>query len=225
MASDSFTSLSTAHGRPPLELTAMQGLPPQAAACQAWRLASGWLCLGPVQAQQDGAAVHGVARAGDWVCVPDAHVAVWALVPSVLNPLPLPTTQTGWQALVAQLCTQQCRQAADLAAMRTGPATDRVRRMLLMLAGPGQTWPALPSLRAMSQLVDAAPETVSRVVSALRHSRLLDGGRRAPATATVGAQPLAALALPRGLTRSEAAPRRARLQALKNATIQTGLSA
>jgi hypothetical protein len=184
---------------------------------QTWRLLSGLLCLGPIHAIQAAAPVHGVAGPGDWVCLPHTGVTAWALVPSELSPLQAPTAPADWQALLMQLCTQQCRQAADLATMRTGPAADRVRHLLRLLAARGEPLPALPSLRAMSQLVDAAPETVSRVVSALRQLHMLGEGRHDSHAPAIETAPQAACALPKGLTRSEAAPRRARLQALQSA--------
>lgn len=199
-----------------LHLAPMQTLPAQQTGYHAWRVESGLLCLGPTQALQAAAPVYGVARPGDWICLPDPGVTAWALVPAVLGPRQAPHSQADWQALLAQLCVQQCRQAADLAAMRTGPAADRVRHLLLLLAPCGEPLPDLPPLRAMSQLVDAAPETVSRVVSALRQLHLLAQRRRSSAhTPAIDTAPLGARALPKGLTRSEGAPRRARLQALR----------
>jgi len=196
----------------------MQTLPARQAGDHAWRVESGLLCLGPTQAppaSQAAAPVYALARPGDWVWLPDPGVTAWALVPAVLGPRQPPQSQPDWQALLAQFCAQQCRQAADLAALRTGAAADRVRHLLLMLAPQGEPLPDLPPLRAMSQLVDAAPETVSRVVSALRQLHLLAGRRRSVQTPVVDSTPLVARALPKGLTRSEGASRRARLQALR----------
>ena len=208
------------HGDGPssLQLAAMQTLP-DLPASPPWRLESGLLCLGPCQATQTAAPVYGIASAGDWVCVPPAGVTAWALLPSVLSARAVPASVAGWQALLAQLSAQHCRQAAGLAAMRTGPAADRVRHLLLLLARPGAAMPSLPPLRAMAQLVDAAPETVSRVVSALRQLQMLDGRPGGGASAHTGGERLAARTLPTGLTRSAAATRHARLQTLQGAAL------
>jgi hypothetical protein len=214
-----------AEQRPSLQLAPNQMLPGHAADCRAWRVESGLLCLGPTPTPQAAAPVYGVARPGDWVCLPHAGVSAWALVPSSLSPQQAPQAQADWHALLVQICAQQCRQAAELAAMRTGPAADRVRHLLLMLAPHGEPMPDLPPLRAMSQLVDAAPETVSRVVSALRQLHLLAGKRSVGPAPATDAVPLSARALPKGLTRSEGAPRRARLLALQSATVAAAWAA
>lgn len=213
-----------AEGPPSVQLAAMQALPDLGAASPPWRLDSGLLCLGPCQAMQTAAPVYGIASAGDWVCVPPAGVTAWALLPSVLSACDVPASGAGWQALLAQLSAQHCRQAADLAALRTGPAADRVRHLLLLLARPGAALPGLPPLRAMAQLVDAAPETVSRVVSALRQLQLLEGSRRGATSVNAGGDRLAARALPTGLTRSAAATRHARLQTLQGAALSSPLA-
>lgn len=113
------------------------------------------------------------------------------------------TTTPRVHAQLMRASREQRRRAADLAALRTGPAADRVRHLLLMLAAPDAPPQRLPSLRVMSSLVDMAPETVSRVVSALRQLRLLDGGPpEAGRRACQSARQLAVRPLPAGLSSS-----------------------
>ena len=165
------------------------------------------------------AAVYGLAAPGDLVGLPaaPADACAWALVPCVLQAWDGPATPHEWPAVLQRLCTQHWRQAAERAQLRSGGVADRVRQLLLLLARGGHADGPLPSLRAMSQLVDAAPETVSRVLGALRELDLLQtapGGRRQGGCRAT--PQLASCALPAGLTGSNAIPRRARLQALRN---------
>jgi hypothetical protein len=203
-------------------LPAGQALPRHHAAtdgsCQAWTLVSGLLCLGPGHPVQAAATVYAVARPGDLVGLPaaPADACAWALVPCMLQTWSAPVDAAGWPGVLQRLCTQQWRQAADLAQVRQGAVADRVRHLLLLLARAGPGTAPLPSLRAMSQLVDAAPETVSRVLSALRELELLQTAPGARRHSACRATPqLASCALPSGLTGSDAIPRRARLQALR----------
>ena len=103
---------------------------------------------------------------------------------------------------------QQIARAADMVALRTGSAPERVRRLLLMLAPPGahggQDGPAdhvLPRIKDIAAIVDTAPETVSRVISSLRRSQVLNG--RHARFARFDPDQLAHCTLPAGMTRSD----------------------
>lgn len=82
-------------------------------------------------------------------------------------------------AAISAALTQACCRAADLIALRTGPATERVRQLLLLLSCKGRAGadgPAhieLPRLRNIAAIVDAAPETVSRILSTWRRDSML----------------------------------------------------
>lgn len=197
-------------------LRAGERVPPPDNTHLGWRVASGLICQGPACVSEGLArAVHALAQAGDLIlpCGPDS--AASALMPSVLLPLQEPQTPEAWRTLLACTGSQQRRQAADLTALRTGPAADRVRHLLLMVAAPDAPPQTLPSLRSMAALLDIAPETVSRVLSALRQMRLLDGGPPdAPRRACQSARQLTARPLPAGLTSSQAVRRPPRLRTL-----------
>lgn len=177
-----------------------------------WQLARGLVCHGPAFAGPEAVLrVHALGRPGDLILPDGPGETGRALMPSELLPLAEPRSREEWHALLVRSSRQQRRQAADLAALRTGPAADRVRRLLLLLAAPEAPPQMLPSLRTMSVLLDIAPETVSRVVSALRQLQLLDGGPPDTARrACQSARQLAVRPLPAGLSSSRALRRPAR---------------
>jgi len=189
-------------------------VPPPAEGHLGWRLTSGLICHGPVFAGEGLAlGVHGLAQAGDLILPGGPETLARALMPSVLVPLQEPQAPGAWRLLLARICDQQQRQLADLAALRTGPAADRVCHLLLMVAAPDAPPQTLPSLRSMAALLDIAPETVSRVLSGLRQMRLLDGGPPdAPRRACQSAHQLSARALPSGLTSSQTLRRPSRAE-------------
>jgi hypothetical protein len=199
-----------------LTLRAGESVPPPNSTHLGWHLASGLICQGPAYAGEGMAlGVHALAQAGDLIPPGGPESAARALMPSVLVPLQEPNTPEAWRALLARTGSQHRRQAADLTALRTGPAADRVRHLLLMVAAPDAPPQTLPSLRSMAALLDIAPETVSRVLSALRQLRLLDGGPPdAPRRACQSARQLKARPLPAGLTSSQVVRRPPRLRAL-----------
>lgn len=186
-------------------LQAGEPVPAPTAPNLGWRLASGLICHGPAFAGAGPTPpAHALARPGDLILPSGPDETARALMPCELIPLVEPRSREGWHSLLVRTHSQQRRQAADLAALRTGAAADRVRHLLLMLAGPDAPPQMLPSLRTMSALLDIAPETVSRVVSALRQLRLLDGGPPDSARrACQSARQLAVRPLPAGLSSSK----------------------
>lgn len=181
-----------------------------------WILLSGLVCYGPAfEGTEVGTGVHALAQPGDLILPGNFDELARALMPCELAPLREPQTRQAWRTLLMQASRQQRRQAADLASLRSGPAADRVRHLLLMLAGPDAPPQRLPSLRTMAALLDIAPETVSRVVSALRQMRLLEAGApHAARSACHAARQLAAQPLPPGLTSSRTSRRIARANVL-----------
>lgn len=104
-----------------------------------------------------------------------------ALVHSRLEALPAPATGPDWNRLLWYLMARQQRRCAEMARLRTGPVAERVRQLLLLLAGPGEE-PAsglrqLPSLRDIGDIVGTVPETVSRTLTHMRHLRLIEDRR------------------------------------------------
>lgn len=131
-----------------------------------------------------------------------------ALLRCELLPLPpLGDDPTARSTLLGEALCQQWQRAADMTALRSGAVPERIKRLLLMLAqGAADLRPGadrgLPRVRDIADLVDSTPESVSRVISALRRLQLLDG--RQAGRARYDAVQLAASALPLGLTRSDA---------------------
>lgn len=119
------------------------------------------------------------------------------------------------EVISGALVQQWCR-AADQMALRTGSAGERVRRLLLLLAGGGRLsndgWTAieLPCLADIAAIVDIAPETGSRILSHWRRQGLLqsDGA----GAARLHGRRLAASAISTGImgskVREDAAPGR-----------------
>jgi CRP-like cAMP-binding protein len=100
---------------------------------------------------------------------------------------------------------QRCREVVSL---RTGPASQRVKCLLLMFADSvhqdAKTTAecALPMLSDMADILDAAPETVSRVFSSMRKLDYLQD--RKPHKASFSSLALRAQALIPGMTASSA---------------------
>jgi CRP-like cAMP-binding protein len=141
---------------------------------------------------------------------------VRALVDTVVMPLRR-LSDAEWRDLLLHALLRRQAQGASLARVRAGTASERVRRVLLLLAGVDDhadptaqdecSLPdcELPSLLDLSALTATAPETVSRVVSSMRRAGLItDTG---PRRVRLGAGLLlTAGELPGGMTRSRVAP-------------------
>lgn len=103
---------------------------------------------------------------------------------------------------------QRCREVVSL---RTGTSSQRVKCLLLMLAdsvnpqAKTSSECALPNLNDMADILDAAPETVSRVFSSMRKLDYLQD--RKPQRAKFSSLALRAQALIPGMTASSAALR------------------
>ena len=192
-----------------------------------WRLRSGALSLSVLDVAERETLV-GLALPGDVVGLEPADSGhptslSRALVPCVLEPLPLPPDDAAWRALLVRATGQHWRQAANMARLRSGTVPERVRRLLLLLAhsAQGHTTPTdaddgrhpgllvaahqLPRLRDMAALVDTAPETVSRIISGLRRLSLLKD--RDHRSARYDPSTLAGCELPVALSRGSAQQR------------------
>jgi len=143
-----------------------------------------------------------------WVGTDDS-LSVRALTPVTLSPV---------QAQGAEMMTllmetvvvahQRCREVVSL---RTGQAAQRVKCLLLMFADSvnpntkSSADCALPNLSDMADILDAAPETVSRVFSSMRQLDYLQD--RKPHKARFSSPALRAQALIPGMTGSSALQR------------------
>ena len=138
-----------------------------------------------------------------------------AIVETIIAPLgPMPDAL--WRELLVNRLIVRQEHAAQLGRLRHGPAPERVRALLLLLAGRATYGPfksnaplpqhdlmgcELPRLSDMAALTDTAPETVSRVISSMRRTGLVirEAGRRvrlSPNLVYVAGE------MPRGMTRS-----------------------
>lgn len=105
-----------------------------------------------------------------------------ALSTCVLEPWPEGQTVPAGDSLLHTLARTQ-RRAAEVIGLRCGQAADRVRRLVMMLAHPGEESPArqvagellvvLPSRQDMADITALTLETVSRMVSQLRYAGIL----------------------------------------------------
>lgn len=122
-----------------------------------------------------------------------------AVVPCVIRREPMLTPHTQGEAW-----RQQHRRCVEALRLRTGPAPQRLRALLLLLSastdvadGSDQV---LPTLRDMAAMIDSAPETVSRILGGLRRCDVLQERQRKGAR--FDRDHLRDCALPQGLTRS-----------------------
>lgn len=133
-----------------------------------------------------------------------------ALVPSELRQRLLVTEPERRMVLMEGLMQQQ-RRGADLVALRTGPAQERLKHLLLLLAPEEEGWLAegatcaLPTIKDMAAVIDTAPETVSRICANLKRTRILDARQRQ--SASFSPARLRDSEWPAGMTRSDGGQR------------------
>lgn len=180
-----------------------------------WRVQTGALRIDSATTGEPGRFMR-LALPGDvigveqWVGTPDI-LAYRALTPVVLCPV-LSSAPEMMEILMETVVVahQRCREVVTL---RTGPVSQRVKTLLLMFAehvSPNaQTHAecALPNLADMSEVLDAAPETVSRVFSSMRRLDYLQD--RKPQRAHFDRQVLRNKALIPGMSASVALQRNA----------------
>jgi CRP-like cAMP-binding protein len=133
-----------------------------------------------------------------------------ALVPSVARPRSLPTDAERRMALLEGL-TQQQQRLADLVALRSGTAQERLKHLLGLLAPADSHWAgeaalkALPTIKDVAAVIDSTPETVSRIFANLKRSQILSGRQRQGAS--FNRTRLLESEWPAGMTRSSAMAR------------------
>ena len=180
---------------------------------QMWRVCSGALRIDSAVAGEAGRFMR-LALPGDvigveqWVGTDD-RLGFKALTEVQLEPV----TASGPEMMQILMETvvvahQRCREVVSL---HTGPVSQRVKTLLLMFAdtvSPDATRGsdiALPNLSDMADILDAAPETVSRVFSSMRQLDFLQD--RKPHRARFSSLSLRAQALVPGMTVSSALQR------------------
>jgi CRP-like cAMP-binding protein len=180
---------------------------------QMWRVRSGAVRIDSASADETGRFMR-LALPGDvigveqWVGTDD-RLSFRALTEVQLEPVSASGTEM-MQLLMETVVVahQRCREVVSL---RTGAVSQRVKTLLLMFAeavSPQATRGsdiALPNLSDMADLLDAAPETVSRVFSSMRQLDFLQD--RKPHRARFSSLSLRAQALVPGMTVSSALQR------------------
>ncbi|PJC20909.1 MAG: hypothetical protein CO065_04525 [Comamonadaceae bacterium CG_4_9_14_0_8_um_filter_57_21] len=180
---------------------------------QLWRLQAGAMRIDSAQAGEPSRFMR-LALPGDvigvekWVGSDDA-MSLRALTPVTL----VPVQACGAEMMHILMETvvvahQRCREVVSL---RTGPVSQRVKCLLLMFAdsvnpqAKSTAECALPHLSDMADILDAAPETVSRVFGSMRRLDYLQD--RKPQRARFDSLALRAQALIPGMTASSALQR------------------
>lgn len=178
-----------------------------------WRVQSGALRIDSAPAGEARRFMR-LALPGDvigveqWVGSGDT-LSVRALTPVRLSPVQVDGAEM--MALLMEtvvLAHQRCREVVSL---RTGPVSQRVKCLLLMFADSvnqeAKTTAecALPNLSDMADILDAAPETVSRVFGSMRKLDYLQD--RKPHRARFSSLALRAQELIPGMTASSALQR------------------
>jgi hypothetical protein len=185
-------------------------LPP--AGRQLWRVATGALRIDSAPVGENSRFVR-LALPGDvigveqWAGTHDS-LSLRALVDTSLTPMVVrgqPMMQILMETVV--VAHQRCREVVTL---RSGPVAQRIKALLLMFAqgrpigcGSVADFP-VPYLADLSDIVDAAPETVSRVLVSMREHDFLQD--RKPHKARFSSQVLQGLEMVAGMS----APRTAR---------------
>lgn len=178
-----------------------------------WRLAHGALRLDRVD--REGPRFMQLVLPGDLMglellaAYPYAYTAR-AIVPSAVQRHVLHGEGERRMALIDGLVQQQ-RRGEDLIRLRTGPAQDRLKHLLLSLAPEDTPWLgegaacALPTIKDMAAIIDTAPETVSRIFANLKRTQILDGRQRQSARFSLSR--LRESEWPAGMTRSDGGQR------------------
>lgn len=155
----------------------------------AWRVKTGAVRLDRVSSSSEGEvrSFAGLALAGDVIGAEtllfgqytfEAH----ALGDVTLEPWLAPDTALSGESLLQTLAAAE-RRAADALSLRVGEAFERVRQLILLLARERNNSVSrpisIPGLRDMADMTGLTVETVSRAISHLRKSGLLQKyGRR-----------------------------------------------
>jgi hypothetical protein len=150
---------------------------------------SGW-CLLDAPGADPATASTWLAGPGDWLGAEwqegaPVSIQVTPLAPCVLSVQPWHSAAPH-STLLVQALRQHKQRAADLIALRSGQAEQRLRHLLTLLSDASpRHWPTtteLPALKDIAKLVDLAPETACRALARLR-------AQAAPSATTSQASP------------------------------------
>ncbi len=203
------TSISTPHSHP---LNAREALPLHDLKTM-WRVQSGALRIDSAVGEEASRFMR-LALPGDvigveqWVGTDDS-LSFRAL--TAVGLVPVQATGAAMMEILMEtvvIAHQRCREVVSL---RTGPVSQRVKCLLLMFADSvnhearSTAECTLPNLSDMADILDAAPETVSRVFSSMRQLDYLQD--RKPHKARFSSLALRAQQLIPGMTVSSALQR------------------
>lgn len=147
---------------------------------RAWRIRTGAVRLDRIQGEERTFA--GLALKGDILGAETLLFGAYAFEARALGEVELeiwaePNHPPSGESLLHMLAATE-RRAADTLALRYGKALDRVRQLMLMLADSHRQI-VIPGLKDMAEITALTEETVSRTMSRLRKSGLLQRrGRR-----------------------------------------------
>ena len=154
-----------------LSLSADQQLMAAGSQGPLWRIAEGWLAL--IEPDGEGNPLVQLAGPGDVVGIAALSGDMYretgvALTPARATP-ELWSHESTRLLLMHTVMAQQQRQARDMTRLRTGSVQGRLRHLIAMLAaGSGLlSRKALPQLRDLARIIDAAPATVCRELGRL----------------------------------------------------------
>ena len=177
---------------------------------QLWRVETGALRIDSAQPGEASRFMR-LALPGDvigvenWVGTDDA-LSLRALTPVTLSPVQASGPEMMHILMeTVVIAHQRCREVVSL---RTGPVAQRLKALLLMFAQE-QTEDAcaancdVPNLADLSDILDAAPETVSRVFASMRAMQVVQG--RTPKRARFSSEALRHLEIVAGMTSPRAA--------------------
>lgn len=146
-----------------------------------WRLESGAVRIDGT-ANGDTEMLVRLAMPGDILCIEGILgvkdcITVRAITPSRLVRMDL--TEDVMPQVLKHAVVTGYQRSRDMVTLRTGSAEARVKSLLFMLVSPGRGFGqlsptcALPTLGDIATIVHAAPETVCRVLAALRQASFL----------------------------------------------------
>lgn len=152
----------------------------------AWRIVSGSVRLDREEPNGEQSfanlAIRGDVIGAETLLFGKYSFTATALTACVLESWPEGSASPVGDSLLRTLAKAE-RRTAEVIALRCGQAADRVRRLVMMLAHPAVEHPAntvvelqvvLPSRQDMADITALTLETVSRMVSQLRHAGVLD---------------------------------------------------
>jgi CRP/FNR family nitrogen fixation transcriptional regulator len=151
---------------------------------QAWRIQSGAVRLDRVQGEQRlfaGLALKGDILGAETLLFGEYSFDARTIADVELEPWLTADAKPSGESLLRIIASTE-RRTAETLSLRYGEALDRVRQLIWMLAGgrsEGRQAVVIPGLKDMAEITGLTMETVSRAISRMRKSGMLQKhGRR-----------------------------------------------